>query len=485
MPTQTLSEHATASPDTPWSAGYPEHAPDWHPGSWADKPAGQQPEWPNSDALAASLGELRLRPPLVFAGEARRLTEHLGRVCAGEAFVLQAGDCAESFELSTADQIRDRLKVILQMAVVMQYSAGLPIVKVGRIAGQFAKPRSSNTETRDDQTLPVFRGHIVNDIAFTSAARTPDPARLVQAYNTSAATLNLLRAFTRGGYADLRQMHEWNQAFVASSPSGQRYEVLASGIDAALRFMKACGLDTDDTIMRQVELYTSHEALLLGYEEALTRTDSISGDWYDCSAHMLWVGERTRELDGAHIEFLRGVHNPIGAKLGPSATPDEALALCETLNPKRIPGRLTLISRVGAGKVAECFGPILRAVTEAGHPVVWQCDPMHGNTYSTDEGFKTRHFDAILTEIREYFAAHAAAGTWPGGIHLEITGDAVTECVGGGDEVAQHQLSDRYETMCDPRLNGRQSLDLAFLVSDLLASAGVASAGTSAGNGLG
>ena len=466
MPTPTLSDDAAAT-----SGASAAHAPGWKPGSWADRPAGQQPDWPDAAALAASLAELRRRPPLVFAGEARRLTELLGRVCDGKSFVLQAGDCAESFELSTADQIRDRLKVILQMAVVLQYSAGLPIVKVGRIAGQFAKPRSSPTETRDGQTLPIFRGHIVNDIAFDPAARRPDPERLLEAYSTSAATLNLLRAFTRGGYADLRQVHTWNQEFVASSPVGQRYETLANGIDAALRFMNACGLDTDDHAMRQVELYTSHEALLLGYEEALTRTDSITGDWYDCSAHMLWIGERTRELDGAHVEFLRGVHNPVGTKLGPTATPDEALALCEALNPSRIPGRLTLISRMGAGNVSASFVPILRAVTDAGHPVVWQCDPMHGNTYSTDDGVKTRHFDAILAEIQEYFAAHAAAGTWPGGIHLEITGDAVTECVGGGDDLAHHQLSDRYETMCDPRLNARQSLDLAFLASDLLASA--------------
>ena len=472
MPTQTLSDATNSGSGAPSPAGPANHAPGWHPGSWTDRSAGQQPEWPDADALAVSLAELRQRPPLVFAGEARRLTELLGQVCAGKAFVLQAGDCAESFELSTADQIRDRLKVILQMAVVMQYSAGLPIVKVGRIAGQFAKPRSSATETRDGQTLPIFRGHIVNDIAFEPEARMADPGRLLQAYSTSAATLNLLRAFTRGGYADLRQVHDWNQEFVASSPAGQRYEMLANGIDAALRFMNACGFDTDDSVMRQVEFYTSHEALLLGYEEALTRTDSITGDWYDCSAHMLWVGERTRELDGAHIEFLRGVHNPIGAKLGPTATPDEALALCEALNPNRIPGRLTLISRVGAGNVVDSFEPILKAVTDADHPVVWQCDPMHGNTYSTEDGVKTRHFDAILAEIRQYFAAHAAVGTWPGGIHLEITGDAVTECIGGGDELAQHQLGDRYETMCDPRLNGRQSLDLAFLASDLLASAG-------------
>ena len=469
MPTQTLSDDAVSPSGAPSPDGSPQHAPGWHSGSWAGRPAGQQPEWPDAAALSESLAELSRRPPLVFAGEARRLTEHLARVGTGNAFVLQAGDCAESFELSTADQIRDRLKVILQMAVVMQYSAGLPIVKVGRIAGQFAKPRSKPTETRDGVTLPIFRGHIVNDIPFDSQSRTPNPSRLLQAYNTSAATLNLLRAFTRGGYADLRQVHTWNQEFVASSPAGQRYETLANGIDAALRFMSACGLDTDDSAMRQVELYTSHEALLLGYEEALTRTDSITGDWYDCSAHMLWIGERTRELDGAHVEFLRGVHNPIGTKLGPTATPDEALALCEALNPKQIPGRLTLISRMGAGNVSASFGPILRAVTQAGHPVVWQCDPMHGNTYTTDEGVKTRHFDAILAEIQEYFVVHAAAGTWPGGVHLEITGDAVTECIGGGDDLTKHQLGDRYETMCDPRLNARQSLDLAFITAELLA----------------
>ncbi len=471
MPTPTLSEANPPLTGSTDSNELPQHAPGWQRDSWARRPAGQQPQWPDAHALAESLAQLGQRPPLVFAGEARRLTEHLGRVYTGEAFVLQAGDCAESFELSTADQIRDRLKVILQMAVVMQYSAGLPIVKIGRIAGQFAKPRSSATETRDGVTLPVFRGHIVNDIAFDEQARTPDPARLLQAYNTSAATLNLLRAFTRGGYADLRQVHNWNQAFVASSPVGQRYDTLANGIEAALRFMNACGLDTDDSAMRQVELYTSHEALLLGYEEALTRTDSITGDWYDCSAHMLWIGERTRELDGAHVEFLRGVHNPIGAKLGPTATPQDALDLCEALNPGRVPGRLTLISRMGAGNVSSSFGPILRAVNASAHPVVWQCDPMHGNTYATDDGTKTRHFDAILAEMREYFAVHAETGTWPGGIHLEITGDAVTECIGGGDDLAAHQLGDRYETMCDPRLNARQSLDLAFMAAELLSAA--------------
>ena len=440
----------------------------WHPGSWNECPAGQQPSWPEADFYNETLHELGTKPPLVFAGEARRLTSHLGRVANGEAFVLQAGDCAESFDLSSADAIRDKLKVILQMAVVLQYSAGLPVVKIGRIAGQFAKPRSSGTETRDGATLPSFRGHIVNDIDFEESSRKPDPNRLLQAYNTSAATLNLLRAFTRGGYADLRQVHEWNQEFVASSPAGKRYEILAAGIEKALNFMTACGFDTDDAAMRQVELYTSHEALLLGYEQALTRQDSITGDWYDCSAHMLWIGERTRELEGAHVEFLRGVHNPIGSKIGPSTSPGDALDLCNALNPDKIPGRLTLISRMGAGKVGEHLPAILEAVSAAGHPVVWQCDPMHGNTYSTESGIKTRDFDVIMTEVREYFDIHRVTGTWPGGIHCELTGDTVTECVGGSDSLAADQLSERYETMCDPRLNGRQSLDLAFGVAELL-----------------
>jgi len=440
----------------------------WHPGSWNDCPAGQQPSWPEADFYNETLHELGTKPPLVFAGEARRLTTHLGRVANGEAFVLQAGDCAESFDLSSADAIRDKLKVILQMAVVLQYSAGLPVVKIGRIAGQFAKPRSSGTETRDGATLPSFRGHIVNDINFEESSRKPDPNRLLQAYNTSAATLNLLRAFTRGGYADLRQVHEWNQEFVASSPAGKRYEILATGIEKALNFMTACGFDTDDAAMRQVELYTSHEALLLGYEQALTRQDSITGDWYDCSAHMLWIGERTRELDGAHVEFLRGVHNPIGSKIGPSTSPGDALDLCNALNPDKVPGRLTLISRMGAGKVGEHLPAILEAVSAAGHPVVWQCDPMHGNTYATESGIKTRDFDVIMTEVREYFEIHRATGTWPGGVHCELTGDTVTECVGGSDALAADQLGERYETMCDPRLNGRQSLDLAFGVAELL-----------------
>ena len=460
-PPSAAQSSATAAPSNT--------APGWHPASWTEFPVGQQPDWPDQDELAQALAELRRRPPLVFAGEARRLQANLAEVCAGRAFVLQAGDCAESLDLSTADAIRDRLKVILQMAAVLQYSAGLPIVKIGRIAGQFAKPRSSDTETQNGATLPSFRGHIVNEAAFDADSRRPNPSRLVDAYNTSAATLNLLRAFTRGGYADLRQVHTWNEEFVASSPAGQRYIHVANGINAALRFMSSCGLDTDNAAMRQVELYTSHEALLLGYEQALTRQDSITDDWYDCSAHMLWIGERTRELTGAHVEFLRGVHNPIGVKLGPTTTAQEATQLCQALNPSNQPGRLTLISRMGAQNVTDRLPPIVRAVTDAGHQVVWQCDPMHGNTYSTADGIKTRHFDAITSEVRDYFAVHKAEQTWPGGVHLEITGDPVTECLGGADEVRTEQLGDRYETMCDPRLNARQSLDMSFAVAELLA----------------
>ncbi|HCB34256.1 MAG TPA: 3-deoxy-7-phosphoheptulonate synthase class II [Acidimicrobiaceae bacterium] len=463
-----MSTRSTKQPEPSAPVGTGDR-PGWRPDSWTEHPAGQQPDWPDPGVYDGVVAELGRRPPLVFAGEARRLTDHLAGVAAGRAFVLQAGDCAESFHLSTADTIRDRLKVVLQMAAVLQYSAGMPIVKVGRIAGQFAKPRSADTETRDGETLPVFRGHIVNDIAFDAAARRPDPARLLEAYNTSAATLNLLRAFTRGGYADLNQIHTWTQEFVASSPAGRRYAGVADGIAAALRFMASCGMDVDSPAMRQVELYTSHEALLLGYEQALTRRDSITGDWYDCSAHMLWVGERTRELDGAHVEFVRGVHNPIAVKLGPTATPAEALELCAALNPDAVPGRLTLVSRMGAESVGDRLAPLVRAVADAGHPVVWQCDPMHGNTYSTGDGVKTRHFDAITAEVRGYFDVHRAEGTWPGGVHLEITGDPVTECIGGADDLGVEQLGDRYETMCDPRLNARQSLDMAFAVAELLA----------------
>ena len=407
-------------------------------------------------------------PPLVFAGEARNLTAQLAQVCEGNAFLLQAGDCAESFE-SSADSIRDKLRVILQMAIVLTYSGGIPLVKVGRIAGQFAKPRSSPTETQGETELPSFLGQIVNDVGFTESERRPDPQRLLTAYNRAASTLNLLRAFTRGGYADLSQVSSWNREFVASSPAGERYAQMADEIDRALTFMAACGVTPTTTpALHEVDFYTSHEALLLNYEEALTRQDSLTGGWYDCSAHMLWIGERTRELDGAHVEFLRGVGNPLGCKVGPTATPSDVLGLCQALNPDRVPGRLTLISRMGAENVQEQLPPLLEAVRDAGHQVVWACDPMHGNTYTAEGGHKTRHFDKVLEEIGGFFAAHRQIGTWPGGIHVELTGDSVTECVGGGDGLDETALDQAYETMCDPRLNGRQSVDLAFRVAELL-----------------
>jgi len=442
---------------------------EWTPLSWRECPADQQPDWPDTAELDRALKQLATLPPLVFAGEARSLMGDLGQVVAGRAFLLQAGDCAESFEVFSADAIRDKLRVILQMAVVLTYGAGVPVVKVGRIAGQFAKPRSSPIERVGDVDLPAFRGHMVNDILPSNEARTADPDRLVQAYHQAAATLNLLRAFTKGGFADLSRVHQWNQQFVASSLEGRRYDVIADEIDRALRFMRACGIDLErEYQLHQVDFYTSHEALILGYEEALTRRDSLTGDWYDCSAHMLWIGERTRQIDGAHVEFLRGVKNPIGCKLGPMTTPDEALALCEALNPERIPGRLTLISRMGAGRVEAVLSPILRAVTDADHPVVWACDPMHGNTFTSTGGRKTRDFDDIMHELAGFFAAHRAEGTWPGGVHIELTGDDVTECLGGAEKILDSDLDVRYETMCDPRLNARQSLDLAFQVSEFL-----------------
>ncbi len=440
----------------------------WSPGSWRDRPAAQQPEWPDPDALETALDRVRRMPPLVFAGEARRLRASLAEVAAGRAVLLQAGDCAESFDFS-ANSIRDKMRVILQMAVVLTYGAGLPTVKVGRIAGQFGKPRSSDVEVRDGVELPSFRGHIVNAADFTSEARAADPARLVDAYHTSAATLNLLRAFATGGFADLTQVHAWNQEFVAATPEGRTYEVIASGIERAMRFMAACGIDLGrESRLHQVDFYTSHEALLLSWEEAMTRQDSLTGNWYDCSAHLLWIGERTRDPDGAHTEFLSGVHNPVGVKLGPTVSVDETLELCRRLDPERSPGRLTLISRMGAAQVTDALPPLVAAVRAAGHPVVWACDPMHGNTFTAGSGHKTRHLDDVMTEIRGYFAVHRDLGTWPGGIHVELTGEDVTECLGGSDEVQAGHLASRYETMCDPRLNARQSLDLAFQVAELL-----------------
>jgi len=441
----------------------------WTPATWRARPAAQQPEWPDDDALEAALTNLRAMPPLVFAGEARSLTGQLALAQQGNAFMLVAGDCAESFHAFSADAIRDKLRVILQMSVVLMYGSGVPTVKVGRIAGQFSKPRSSQTETRDGVTLPSFRGDTVNDFAFDELARRPDPARLVQAYHQSAATLNLVRAFAKGGFADLSRVHAWNQEFVASSTEGRRYEAVAAEIERALRFMRACGIDLEAELqLHEVDVWTAHEALLLGYEEALTRRDSITDDWYDCSAHLLWIGERTRHRDGAHVEFLAGVRNPLGVKLGPATTPEEVIALCERLNPTREPGRLVLFSRMGADAIDAALPPLLHAVQTAGHPVLWACDPMHGNTFQHESGYKTRRFDDIMRELHSFFAACKAADVWPGGVHIELTGENVTECLGGADAVLGADLERRYETMCDPRLNARQSLDLAFEVAELL-----------------
>jgi 3-deoxy-7-phosphoheptulonate synthase len=441
----------------------------WTPDSWRARPAGQQPDWPDAAALDAARADLRRQPPLVFAGEARQLRESLAAVAAGEAFLLQAGDCAESFDAFSADTIRDKLKVILQMAVVLTYSTGVPAVKVGRIAGQFAKPRSAPTEIRDGVELPAYRGDMVNDFAFDATARRPDPQRMVRGYNQSAATLNLLRAFTKGGYADLGRAHQWNLEYVATSREGRRYEAVAQEIDRALRFMAACGIDlAAEMQLHQVDFFTAHEALVLEYEEELTRRDSLTGRWYDCSAHLLWAGERTRQPGGAHVEFLSGVENPVGVKVGPDASPEDVLALCERLDPARQPGRLVLYSRMGADRVEEQLPPLLRAVRMSGHPVVWACDPMHGNTFVHDSGYKTRRFEDVMRELRSFFAACESADVWPGGVHVELTGENVTECLGGTEEVLGDHLEHRYDTMCDPRLNARQSLDLAFQVAELV-----------------
>src|SRR4051794_18221581 len=441
----------------------------WSRSSWRDHPAEHQPDWPDRAKLESVGSHLAELPPLVFAGEARALRGALARVSEGRAFLLQAGDCAESFRDWSAPTIREKLKILLQMSAVLTWAGSLPVVKVGRIAGQFGKPRSNPTELVDDVELPSFFGHMVNDDAPTAEARTPDPDRLLQGYHQSAATLNLLRAFTKGGFADLNQVHVWNQEFVATSQEGQRYEVIADQIERALRFMEACGIDLENEHqLHEADVWTSHEGLLLPYEEAMTRRDSLTGDWYDCSAHFLWVGERTRQPDGAHVEFFSGVHNPLGMKVGPTASTDEILAVCERLDPSRLPGRMTLISRMGVARVRDLLPPMIRAVRDAGHPVVWICDPMHANTITTETGRKTRRFDAVLGEIEGFFAACREEGQWPGGVHLEFTGDDVTECIGGSEEVLEEHLDARYMTLCDPRLNGRQSLDLAFRVAELM-----------------
>ena len=431
--------------------------------AWRSLPIAQQPDWPDDGQVAAATAELAKQPPLVFAGECDQLKERLGAVAQGDAFLLQGGDCAETFAGSTADAVRNKLKTLLQMAVVLTYAASVPVVKVGRMAGQFAKPRSRPTESRDGTELPAYRGEAVNGFDFTPEARRPNPSRLVDAYNCSAVTLNLCRAFTNGGYADLHEVHAWNQDFVAESPAGQRYERLAGEIDRALSFMKACGADPEE--LHGVEFYSSHEGLLLEYERALTRTDSRSGLPYDLSAHLLWIGERTRDLSGAHVEFFSHVRNPIGVKLGPTTSPADAVGLIERLNPDHEPGRLTFITRLGAGRVRDVLPPLVEEVTRLGAPVGWVCDPMHGNTFEAPSGHKTRRFDHVLDEVAGFFEVHRGLGTHPGGIHVEFTGDDVTECI--GEEVIEDELHHRYETFCDPRLNRRQSLDLAFTVAEM------------------
>lgn len=434
--------------------------------TWPDLPAAQQPAWPDAAALTDARERLASLPPLVFAGECDDLRDRLAVASRGEAFVLMGGDCAERFSGANADEIRAKLKTVLQMAVVLTYGASLPVVKIGRMAGQYAKPRSADLETIDGIDYPSYRGDAVNDLIADAAARVPDPMRLVEAYHRSSATLNLVRAFTQGGYADLRQVHAWNTDFVRESSAGERYEQLASEIDRALAFMRAIGADPEE--LHRVEFYAGHEALLLDYERALTRTDSRTGTPYDVSGHFLWVGERTRQAGGAHIDFAARIRNPIGVKLGPTTTPDDAVALVERLDPEAEPGRLTLITRMGAGQVRAALPPLVEKVAATGRPVVWVCDPMHGNTFTADSGHKTRRFDDVVDEVTGFFEVHAELGTHPGGIHVELTGDEVTECVGGSEGLAEHHLPMRYETACDPRLNRTQSLELAFLVAEML-----------------
>jgi len=456
-------------------------AQDWSIDSWRAAPIKQQPEYPEPDAVRQVEKTLQTYPPLVFAGEARSLKASLAEVAAGNAFLLQGGDCAESFAEFHPDNIRDVFRVLLQMAVVLTFAGSLPVVKLGRIAGQFAKPRSEPTETQNGRALPSYRGDIVNGIEFTEAARTPDPVRWLQAYAQSASTLNLIRAFSHGGYSALERVHGWNLGFVEHSPQGERYRALATRISEALDFMQACGLNAETVpVLKETDFFTSHEALLLGYEQALTRVDSTSGLWYDTSAHFLWIGDRTRQLDGAHVEFLRGVGNPLGFKAGPSLEPDDALRLIDRLNPENEPGRITIISRMGADSIGDHLPRLLRKVTAEGRHVVWSCDPMHGNTIKSSTGYKTRRFDKILSEVRDFFAVHEAEGTYAGGVHFEMTGGDVTECLGGAQEISEEDLSDRYHTHCDPRMNASQALELAFLVADMLKNRKTAAPGRAA-----
>ena len=439
----------------------------WSPESWRKHPIQQQPEYPDAAHLARVEQTLAGYPPLVFAGEARELRRQFAEVTQGRAFLLQGGDCAESFAEFSAAKIRDTFKVMLQMAIVMTFAAGCPVVKVGRMAGQFAKPRSSGSETIDGVTLPAYRGDIVNGIGFDAASRVPDPERLLQAYHQPTASLNLLRAFAQGGFADVHQVHQWNLDFIANSALSEKYHQLANRIDETLAFMRAVGMDSAPQL-REVSFFTAHEALLLNYEQAFVRQDSLTGRWYDCSAHMLWIGDRTRQLDGAHVEFMRGIENPIGVKVGPSMDPDELIRLIDVLNPDNDPGRLNLIVRMGADKVEAHFPRLLRKVKEEGRQVLWSSDPMHGNTIKASSGYKTRDFAQILSEVKQFFQVHRAEGTVAGGIHIEMTGQNVTECIGGARPVTEDALSDRYHTHCDPRMNADQSLELAFLIAETL-----------------
>lgn len=433
--------------------------------AWRALPIKQQPNWPDADRVADVSRQIASLPPLVFAGEVDNLRDRLARAASGQAFLLQGGDCAETFAGATAEQIRNRIKTVLQMAVVLTYGASMPIVKMGRMAGQFAKPRSSDIETRGDVTLPAYRGDIVNGFDFTEASRQADPGRLLQGYHTAASTLNLIRAFTQGGFADLREVHSWNKGF-AQNPANQRYERMAAEIDRAIKFMEAAGADFDE--LKRVEFFTGHEGLLMDYESPMTRIDSRTDTPYNTSAHFLWIGERTRELDGAHVDYFSKIRNPIGVKLGPATTPETALALIDKLDPEREPGRLTFITRMGAGKIRDALPPLLEAVRESGAQPLWVTDPMHGNGITTPTGYKTRRFDDVVDEVRGFFEAHRAVGTFPGGIHVELTGDDVTECLGGSEQINEQGLATRYESLCDPRLNHMQSLELAFLVAEEL-----------------
>jgi 3-deoxy-7-phosphoheptulonate synthase len=441
---------------------------EWTKSSWKEYTALQQPNWPDKAKLEKVLGDLALLPPLVFAGEIRALKEMLAKASKGDAFLLQGGDCSEDFSEVTAPNIRETLKVLLQMAVVMTYAGGKPAIKVGRIAGQFAKPRSADTETIDGVELPSYRGDMVNQVDFTEEARIPNPKYMLKGYYLAAATLNLLRAFTRGGFAALHRVQAWNQEFVVQSPMGRSYDRLAKQIDQAIKFMNTIGIPTDIPQVNQTQFFTSHEALLLGYEEAMTRVDSTTGGWYDCSAHMLWIGERTRQVDGAHVEFLKGVLNPIGVKIGPDCDAENIKQLIEILNPENEAGRLTLITRMGIDNIETVLPPLLREIKKEGYHIVWSCDPMHANTYTSESGHKTRDFNDVLKEITRFFEIHWAEGTIPGGVHLEMTGKNVTECVGGARNIVSEELHNRYDTSCDPRLNAEQSLEVAFQIADMI-----------------